>query len=125
MAFLGGVVMVTANERHSSTPSHTVAPEAPPEYPSVLSETEAVGMAVARLVVAGVSGGVDGHSKRLALLEVDGAQSRLSVEATHAELQNLRVQTSPDKTWLTLDVCYEYTSEWRVTSLGPNEECAR
>lgn len=114
MVVLGGVIMaggIRANTNDVPR-SESFTEPAPSEKPTPLPETDAVGMAVAWLTIAGIDG------KRVKLLGVDGKQSHLDVDGTHAELWNLRVHTAADHEWLRVGACYEFDQEWKVTSLG-------
>lgn len=132
IAFLGGVVMATGMENSRPARAGTRAAPSPSENPTALKQTEAIGMAVARLVVRGgppvprinaVGVGINTKSKPAKLIDVDHSQSNLHVEGLHAELWNLRVRTAADKTWRTVGACYEYENEWRLTSLRMTPGC--
>jgi hypothetical protein len=119
VAVLGVVIMAGDVEHSQPPPTAKLADPAPPENPAALDQSEAVGMAVARMVLAGING----NSKPAKLLGVDDAHSSLRVEGRHAELWNLRVHSAADETWRTVGACYEYENEWRLTSLGTTLGC--
>ena len=127
IAFLGAVVMATADEHGGA--SSSVAPGAPPPpdapappgNPVPLTEDEAVGMAVAHLVLTDI----DGNSRPAKLLGVDDSQSSLQVEKQYAELSKLRIRVAADGTWRAVGACYEYESEWRLTSFRTTPGCPR
>lgn len=87
-----------------------------------LGETEAVGMALAQLVLSGVKG----KPLPTKLVAVDSAHISFQVAGRHAELWNLRVRAAADGTWVTLGACYDNDDEhgWVVTSLGTSPGCA-
>lgn len=118
VALLGGVLLVTALP---SEPPPTKTPIVPasPDRPVVLNETDAVGMAVAQLVLVGL----DSESKPSRLLGVDQTQVRIIAKDRRAELWNLRIRTVADETWRSVGACYEYEHEWRLKSLGTTSGC--
>ena len=130
IAFLGGVVMATGMEHRLPAPTGMHVAPAPPENPTALNQSEAVGLAVARLVLRGgppvprMNAVGNTNSKPAKLLGVDATQSRLNVDGPHAELWNLRVRTASDKTWRAVGACYEFENEWRVTSLRSTPGCS-
>jgi hypothetical protein len=125
--------MVEGVEGRRPAPTDTLsALPATPEKPAALDETEAVGMAVARLVLRGappvrrgrgVEADINVTFRPAKLLGVDQTQSRLHVEGRHAELWNLRVRTSTGVR--TVGACYAYENKWRLTSLGTTPACPR
>lgn len=120
MVVLGGMILAGGKGSGNSDlprPESFTEP-APPEKPTPLTETDALGMAVAWLMLAGIDG------RQIKLLGVDSKQSHLEVEGAQAELWNLRVHTAADQDWLRVGACYEFDGEWKVTSLGAGP-CAR
>jgi hypothetical protein len=121
---LGGLLIATASEYHQQPQTDAPAPPTPITSPTRLDQREAVGMAIAHVLLAKR---VDGNSKPTRLLGVDESHSQLHVAGRYAELRNLRVHTAADETWLTLDACFEYQPEhaWWLTSLGTTPGCPR
>lgn len=119
IAFLGVVVMAARTEQSSPSSSRKLADPAPPENAVALDKTEAVAMAVAHLLVAGI----DDDARRPKPLRVDDTVTSLRCQGPHAELQNLRILTAADKTWRTLCARYEYVNEWELTSLDMSPVC--
>jgi hypothetical protein len=117
---LGGLLVVTA-VRSDLPRLSPPDPVVPPQRLTPLEPTDAVGMALAQLVVEGI----DGDGKPSKLLDVDDTDITLSGQGTRAELGNLRVQTAADGSWRALSACYEYESEWRLVALGTGPACAR
>jgi hypothetical protein len=119
---LGGMIVATAGKGHRRPRPHdTAPPEPPPAEPVALYSTQAVAMAVARLVITGKD-----RSESPALLGgVDDTQSSLNVQGRRAELRNLRIRTAKDPTWRMVDACYEYRKEWRLTSFETTASCSR
>jgi hypothetical protein len=126
VAILGGVIMATSADRSdpasgpSSPPMGTLVTHVAPESVAALDPADAVGMAIAQLVLVGMAG----FDKPPTLTGVDDKQSRLNVHGQHAELSNLRVQTTSSRSWLTLSACYEFETEWRLVSLGTTRGCS-
>ena len=120
IALLGAAIMATSDYRPGSAP--TAAPAAPalPESPVAFEASDAVAMAVAHLVVSGINSG----SKRPELLGFDDTQAHLLLEGPRAELWNLRVHTASTGQWLTFSACFEYETEWRLTSISTSPGCA-
>jgi hypothetical protein len=118
VALTGGVLLVSALPR-DRPPTQTPTMPAPPDEPTVLDETDAVGMAIAHLVLVGL----ESDAKPSKLLGVDDAQVRLRADDRHAELWNLRIRTVADETWRSVGACYEYEHEWQLTSLRTTPEC--
>lgn len=118
VALLGGVLLVTAMPRERP-PTETPAIPALPDKPTILDETDAVGMAVAHLVLVGLVG----DAKPSKLLGVDDAQVRVRANDRRAELWNLRVRTVADGTWRSVGACYEYEHEWQLMSLRTTPGC--
>jgi hypothetical protein len=85
-----------------------------------LEPADAVGMAIAHLVLVGMNG----FDRPPTLSGVDDKQSRLSVHGQYAELSYLRVQTTASHSWLTLSACYEFETEWRLLSLSTQRGCS-
>jgi hypothetical protein len=126
VAILGGVIMASSSDRNdpshgsSSPPMGTLVTHAAPQSVAALDPADAVGMAIAHLVLVGMAG----FDKPPALSGVDDKQSRLSVQGRYAELSNLRVQTTASQSWLTLHACYEFETEWRLISLSTLRGCS-
>lgn len=118
-AVVGGLILATASEKPEEPPTGIPALPTPPGEPAVLDRTEAVGMAVAQLVLVGR----DGDVKPSELLGVDDTQVRVRSEGRHAELWNLRIRTAANQTWHVVGACYEYGHEWQLTSLGSTLAC--
>lgn len=114
MAVLGGMIMAGSSRTSTNDVprAESFTEPAPPAQPTLLAETDAVGMAVAWLMLAGIDG------RKIKLLGVESKQSHLDVDGAHAELWNLRVHTAADSDWLRVGACYEFDGEWKVTSLG-------
>jgi hypothetical protein len=119
VAMVGGAIMVTSVERTREPAKGQPNVPAPPDEPSILKETDAVGMAVAHLVLVGI-GSAEKTSK---LAGVDDALVTVRAEAGHAELRNLRIRTVSDENWHSVSACYEYVHEWRLTSLRTTPGC--
>ena len=121
VALLGGVIMATARRSAAPSARSIPTPVSPDESLPALGETEAVGMALARLVLSGVNG----KPRPTKLVAVDSAHISFQLEGRHAALWNLRVRATADDTWMTLGVCYDYDDEhgWIVTSLGMSPGC--
>ena len=92
---------------------------ASPDEPTILDGTDAVGMAIAQLVLVGLNS----DAKPSKLLGVDDAQVRVHAKGRHAELWNLRIRTVANETWRSVGACYEYEHEWRLTSLRATPGC--
>lgn len=122
VALLGGVILATARRSTAPSASAVPTPVSPDEPLPALGETEAVGMALAQLLLTGVKG----KPRPTKLVAVDSAHISFQVEGRHAELWNLRVRAAADDTWMTLGVCYDYDDEhgWVATSLGTSPGCA-
>ncbi len=116
---LGSLLVAKGVNRRQPPPSKTYIAVVLPPQPTPLDTSEAVGMAIAHLVVTGI----DGDGKPSKLLDVDDALITLNVEGTEAELANLRVHTAPDGEWRMLTACYEFERAWRLTALGTNPVC--
>jgi len=119
---LGGLIVATASETRRPPREAKPAAPTPPEQPAPLAESDAVGMALAHLMLAKR---LDGNTKPAKLLAVDDTHSHLNIQGRHAQLWNLRVQNASDDDWLTLGACFEYQHEWSLTSLGATPGCAR
>ena len=98
----------------------TLVTSAAPESVAALDPTEAVGMAIAHLVLVGMAG----FDKPPMLTGVDDKRSHLDIHGQYAELSNLRVQTTSSQSWLTLNACYEFDTEWRLISLSTIRGCS-
>jgi hypothetical protein len=118
VALMGGVLLVSALPRERP-PTQTSTVAAPPDRPNTLDRTDAVGMAVAHLVLVGLEG--DAQPSKLS--GVDDAQLRVRANDKHAELWDLRIRTVADGTWRSVGACYEYEHEWRLTSLRTTPGC--
>lgn len=119
MALLGGLLVASSAEQPPAPARASDVVDAPPDEPTSLDQVDAIGMAVAELVL----NGVDGDAKPSKLLELDDTRSRLFVDEGRAELWNLRVH-KVDDTWLTLFGCYEYEGGWQLKSLSRTPGCA-
>jgi hypothetical protein len=101
VAMLGGVILGTAIEPGGEPPKEKPTMLAPPDEPTTLDETEAVGMAVAHLMLVGL----DSDATPSKLLGVDHAHVRVHAKDRHAELWNLRIRTVADETWRSVGAC--------------------
>lgn len=123
IAFLGAVVMsqgIAHRRRSRAVPlARSVPPDVP--VPSVLDEAGAVGMAVARLSLTGITL----HSRPSKLVRVDDTSTRFRVHGGQAELWNLRVRSSSDSSWRSLYACYEQNGQWRLVRLATTPGCPR
>jgi hypothetical protein len=99
--------------------ARSVPPDVP--VPSVLDEAGAVGMAVARLSLTGITL----HSRPSKLVRVDDTSTRFRVHGGQAELWNLRVRSSSDSSWRSLYACYEQNGQWRLVRLATTPGCPR
>jgi len=118
---LGGLIMATGVRPSAPPPAVARDLAPPPVKPDTLDASEAVAMAVARLLVTGI----DGDSKRQRLQRLDDTQSSFHLQGRRAELTNLRVRTAADQTWRSIDACYQYEERWRLLSLGNVTSCSR
>lgn len=118
VALMGGVLLVSALPRERP-PTQTPTVPAPPMSPITLDRTDAVGMALAHLVLVGL----EGDAKPSKLSGVDDAQVTVRANDKHAELWNLRIRTVADGTWRSVGACYEYEHEWQLTSLRTTPGC--
>lgn len=118
-ALVGGVLLATASGQSEEQLTGIPAAPAPPDEPTVLDGTEAVGMAIAQLVLVGL----DSDVKPSTLLGVDDTQVKVRSEGRRAELWNLRIRTAADETWRVVAACYEYKHDWQLVSLGTTLGC--
>jgi hypothetical protein len=111
--------LASAHEASPSRPAFSSETAPSPEIPTSLDKIDAIGMALAQLVLVGS----DGNRKLGKLLAVDDTRSSLTIVGRHAELSNLRVRLASDGSWLTLRACYEYENDWHVSSVGATPAC--
>jgi len=116
VALIGGALLVSAQPKERPP---TPSVPAPPDEPTTLDRTDAVGMALAHLVLVGL----EGDAKPSKLAGVDDAQVTLRASDKHAELWDLRIRRAPDETWRSVSACYEYEHEWRLVSLRTTPGC--
>jgi|GEM_PF-3842044 len=121
LVVLGGLVLATAGEQGEQPSNESGTVPAPPDRPTVLDESDAVGMAIAQLVLVGF----DNDAKPSELLGVDDAQVIVRTRGPRAELSNLRIRTAADEAWRAVAACYEYEQEWKLTSVGTAAKCPR
>jgi hypothetical protein len=119
LVVLGGLVLATASEQCEQPPNEPPTVPAPPDRPTVLDGSDAVGMAIAQLVLVGL----DNDAKPPELLGVDDAQVVVRTTGRRAELSNLRIRTAADESWRSIAACYEYVYEWELTSVGTVAGC--
>jgi hypothetical protein len=119
VAVVGGAILASAHETSPLRPAFSSETDPRPETPTSLDKSDAIGMALAQLVLVGI----DGNRKPGKLLEVDDTRSTLTTVGRHAELSKLRVRVASDGSWLTLAACYEYENDWQVSSLGTTTAC--
>lgn len=125
IAFLGAVVMSQRGERRPRAPTAAVEHPAPPVVSArsapELDQASAVGMAIARLSLIGITL----HRKPTKLLSVDDTHVSLYVSARRAELSDLWVRTTSDSEWRSVRACYERGEQWRLVRLGTTPGCLR
>jgi len=116
---LGGVLLATASEPGEQPPMEVPTQPALPDTSTVLDKTNAVGMAIAQLVLVGF----DGEGKESNLLGVDDTQASVRAKGRRAELWNLRIRSAADEAWRSVGACYEYEHEWQLKSLTTTPGC--
>lgn len=126
IAFLGAVVLSQGTPRRPRAATKADAVPSPPPVatahpPPVLDQTSAVGMAVARLSMNGITL----RQKPARLLLVDDTQASVHVDGERAALWNLRVLTTADWQWHPAHACYELKGQWELVKISTAPGCSR